>query len=91
MPLRVGQLPAAAFGPAGWSSIVQRVSPPSCTVTEPVGEPVVPEVTVDEMTTEPSSPYEVDEGDTDSETVVPAGYTDSGVLVDDGRKFPSPG
>jgi hypothetical protein len=42
-------------------------------VTDPVGEPVVPEVTVAEMMTEPSSPYEVDEGEIVSEAELVAG------------------
>jgi hypothetical protein len=42
-------------------------------VTDPVGEPVVPEVTVAEIVTEPSSPYEVDEGETVSEAELVAG------------------
>ena len=91
MPLRVGQLPAAVSRPAGCSSIVQSVAPPFCTVTDPVGAPVVPEVTVAEITTEPSSPYEVDEGAMVSETELVAGKTESGVVVDDGRKLASPG
>jgi hypothetical protein len=36
--------------------MVQTVSPPFCTVTDPVGEPVVPDVTVAEMVAEPSLP-----------------------------------
>ena len=73
MALSVGQLPTAVFGPAGWSAMVQTVLPPFCTVTEPVGEPVVPEVTEAEMMTDPSSPYEVDEGATVSEAELVAG------------------
>ena len=71
--------------------MVQMVLTPSCTVTDPVGEPVVPEVTVAEMATAPSSPYEVDEGDTVSETELVAGKTESGTVVDDGLKLASPG
>ena len=73
MPLKVGQLPTAVFGPAGWRAMVQTVLPPFCTVTEPLGEPVVPEVTVAEMMTEPSSPYEVEDGETVSEVELVAG------------------
>jgi hypothetical protein len=47
----------AAFGPAAFGSvIVQTVLPPLCTTTGPDGEPVVPDVTVAEMFTEPSLP-----------------------------------
>ncbi len=73
MALSAGQLPSAVFDPAGWRAIVQTVVPPFWTVTEPVGEPVVPEVTVAEMVTDPSSPYEVDEGETVSEVELVVG------------------
>ena len=73
MPLSAGQFPAAVFGPAGWRAMVQIVVPPFWTATNPVGEPVVPDVTVAEITTEPSSPYEVDEGETVSEVELVAG------------------
>ena len=53
--------------------MVQTVAPPFCTVTEPLGEPVVPEVTVAEMVTDLSSPYEVDEGETVSEVELVVG------------------
>ena len=53
--------------------MVQTGSPPLGTTTEPLGEPVVPEVTVAEMVTDPSSPYEVEAGDTVSEVELVAG------------------
>ena len=53
--------------------MVQTAVPPFCTVTDPLGEPVVPEVTVAEIATEPSSPYEAEEGETVSEVELVAG------------------
>jgi len=44
--------------------IVQTVVPPLRTGTDPVGDPVVPDVTVAEMSKELSSPNATEDGDT---------------------------
>jgi len=85
------QLPVAVFGPLALRLIVQIVLPPLLTVTEPVGDPVVPDATVAEMSTELSSPNAVEDGDTLRVVELAAGKTDRGTVVESAVKLASPG
>jgi hypothetical protein len=71
--------------------IVQTVLPPFCTVTDPDGDPVVPDVTVAEILMDPSLPYAAEEGDIVSVVELVVGKTASGTVADAGVKLISPG
>jgi hypothetical protein len=71
--------------------MVQTTIPPFCTTIEPVGAPVVPDVTVAVRDTEFSSSDGDEEGVTLSVVVVVAGNTKSEEVVEVAVKFASPG
>jgi hypothetical protein len=71
--------------------IAQIVVAPFVTATDPVGDPVVPDVTVTEMSTELSSPNATEDGDTLKVVELEAGNTDRGTVVESAVKLASPG
>ena len=69
---------------------MQSVIPALCTATDPVGDPVVPDVTFAEITTELSLPYAAEDCDS-LKLELDAGNTERGIVEEFAVKLASPG
>jgi hypothetical protein len=85
------QRPLAVLGPLALRLTTQTVVPPFFTATDPVGDPVVPDATVAEMSAELSSPKAAEDGDTLKVVELVAGKTERGTVVESAVKLASPG